>query len=264
MIVENTFENFALILIVGQQHNFYLFQWVNKKIKADLSRASLFHNWYSHWLNCWTISRREGLQDEHKATIKQKQPLYATKLMEFWFCLALPSPSGYEQSSPQPNFSHSQLAPAKLIQLAIIHQIIIVSAHWTADMVQLFTLHHIIRLVYNTVSSKFCRSIGFSMYAASREILRRATSREFPPMRECVYFSSGFAATLSLTMLANFSSKPFNSSTEASMSNSSCILNFYFGFVFWSTLPVWMSWGMRHSVDVDHRLKAHVVPEKAR
>ena len=47
-------------------------------------------------------------------------------------------------------------------------------------------------------------------------------------LRELLHYtnlSSGFAATLSLTMLANFSSRAFNSSTEASMSKSSCILS---------------------------------------
>ena len=81
-------------------------------------------------------------------------------------------------------------------------------------------------MVKYTVSSRFSRSIGFSMKVASREILKKSIERN--PTKDWGYLSSGFAATLSLTMLANFSSRAFNSSTEASMFKSSCILIFMF------------------------------------
>ena len=78
------------------------------------------------------------------------------------------------------------------------------------------------------------------------------------------YLSSGFEATLSLTMLANFSSSAFNSSTDASMSRSSCILDFCCGSKFWSWQPVRVSGSMRHPVYVHHWLEPHVVPKKER
>ena len=53
----------------------------------------------------------------------------------------------------------------------------------------------------------------------------RKTSRSLLKTRK-TNLSSGFPATRSFTMLVNFSSRAFNSSTEASMSRSSCILVF--------------------------------------